>query len=244
VGLYLINLGTLSAGGNYNLLLSATPVNFEIKKRPISVKADAKTKTFGDPDPTFTYQITAGSLAYSDAFTGLLTRDAGELVGTYPIKIGTLAINDGNAGGNYTLTFAGDNLTILTACSSFNGFLQPIGGSVETLNGGSFAAPIRSFKLNSTIPVKFTAMCFGVPLTTGNHTLQAIKYSSSTASDAPIDATPTDAATTGNLFRLTDGQWHFNMNTKGFGANGQGTWLLEATLFDGSKYHVWISIKK
>ena len=68
--------------------------------------------------------------------------------------------------------------------------------------------------------------------------------SSATSSDPAIDATPTDAATTGNQFRLTDGEWHFNLNTKGFGANGQGIWLLKATLFDGSSYTVWVSIKK
>jgi MBG domain (YGX type)/Kelch motif/Galactose oxidase, central domain len=247
VGLYAITLGSLAindgnGGNNYNL--SFVSNNFEIKKRPISVKADPKTKTFGDPDPVFTYQITSGSLAFSDMFTGALTRDPGELVGTYAIKIGTLAINDGNGGANYTLTFTGDNLTILTACSVFNGFLSPIGGSVESGNGGSFTDPVRAFKLNSTIPVKFNATCFGVPLTTGIHTLQATKYSNATDSDPAIDATPTDAATTGNQFRLTGTEWHFNLSTKGLGNNGHGTWLLKATLFDGSTYSVWVSVKK
>ena len=247
VGFYAITIGTLTVndgngGNNYNLSLVSN--NFEIKKRPITVKADPKTKTFADPDPVFTYQIISGSLAFSDAFTGLLTRDPGELVGVYPIKIGTLAINDGNGGNNYTLTFVGDNLTILTACSVFNGFLSPIGGAVETANGGSFNDPVRAFKLNSTIPVKFNAICFGTPLVTGIHTLQAIKYSNATDSDPPIDATPTDAATTGNQFRLTGTEWHFNLSTKGLGGNGQGIYLLKATLFDGSSYSVWVSIKK
>ncbi|HEX7772600.1 MAG TPA: MBG domain-containing protein, partial [Pyrinomonadaceae bacterium] len=247
IGLYAITLGTLTVndgngGNNYNLTFVSK--DFEIKKRPITVKADPKTKTFGDPDPVFTYQITSGSLAFTDTFTGALTRDPGELVGAYAIKIGTLAINDGNGGLNYTLTFVEDKLTILTACSVFNGFLSPIGGSIETSNGGTFADPVRSFKLNSTIPVKFSAICFGVPLTTGVHTLQAIKYSNATDGDSPIDATPTDAATTGNQFRLTGTEWHFNMNTKALGGNAQGTYLLKATLFDGSSYSVWVSIKK
>ncbi|HEU0253494.1 MAG TPA: MBG domain-containing protein, partial [Pyrinomonadaceae bacterium] len=247
VGLYAITIGTLKVndgnnGDNYNLTLVSN--NFEIKKRLITVKADAKTKTFGDPDPVFTYQITSGSLAFTDTFTGALTRDPGELVGVYAIKIGTLAINDGNGGNNYTLTLVGDNLTILTACSVFNGFLSPIGGAVEKGNGGSFADPVRAFKLNSTIPVKFNAICFGTPLVTGVHTLQAIKYSNSTDSEPAIDATPTDAATMGNQFRLTGTEWHFNLNTKALGGNAQGTWLLKATLFDGSSYTVWVSIKK
>jgi hypothetical protein len=247
VGLYAITLGSLAvndgnSGNNYNL--SFVSKNFEIKQRPITVKADPKTKTFGDPDPVFTYQITSGSLAFADMFTGALTRDPGELVGTYAIKIGTLAINDGNGGANYLLTFTGDNLTILTACSVFNGFLSPVGGAVELGNGGSFADPVRAFKLNSTIPVKFSAICFGVPLTTGIQTLQATKYSNATDSDPAIDATPTDAATIGNQFRLTGTEWHYNLSTKGLGGSGHGTWLLKATLFDGSSYTVWVSIKK
>jgi hypothetical protein len=80
-------------------------------------------------------------------------------------------------------------------------------------------------------------------LTTVIHTLQAIKYSNATDSDTPIDATPSDAATIGNQFRLTDGQWHFNLSTKGNGFSA-GTWLLIATLQDGSKHSVWITLKK
>jgi hypothetical protein len=246
-GLYAITIGTLAindgnGGNNYDLSFVAN--NFEINKRPITVKADPKSKTFGDPDPVFTYQITSGSLAFTDTFTGALTRDPGELVGQYAIKIGTLAINDGNTGLNYTLIFVEDKLTILTACTVFNGFLSPIGGAVEFGTGGSFSDPVRAFKLSSTIPVKFTAICLGVPLTTGVHTLQATKYSSATDGDSPIDATPTDAASTGNQFRFTGTEWHFNMNTKALGGNAQGTYLLKATLFDGSSYSVWVSIKK
>ena len=74
--------------------------------------------------------------------------------------------------------------------------------------------------------------------------LQAIKYSNATTSDAPIDATPTDSATDGNQFRLTGSEWHFNLSTKGLGNTGQGTWLLKATLFDGSTYSVWVAVKK
>jgi len=80
-------------------------------------------------------------------------------------------------------------------------------------------------------------------VTSGIHTLQAAYYSSAIDSDTPIDATPTDAATTGNQFRLTSPEWHFNLSTKGAGFKS-GTWQLKATLQDGSVYTVWISIKK
>jgi hypothetical protein len=153
-----------------------------------------------------------------------------------------------------TASFAGDtnhngsndskSITITTGFA-FNGFQSPIGGSVENGDGGTYANPVKAFKLGSTIPVKFGASWLdgGAALITGIHTLKAIKYSNSTDSDPPIDATPTDAATTGNQFRLISTDWHFNLSTK---ANGftAGTWLLSATLVDGSQHTVWISIKK
>ncbi|WP_304437875.1 MBG domain-containing protein, partial [Terrabacter sp. Soil810] len=51
----------------------------------------------------------AGSLAFTDSFTGALTRDAGESVAgsPYAIKQGTVALN-----GNYDLSYVGANLTI------------------------------------------------------------------------------------------------------------------------------------
>jgi hypothetical protein len=85
--------------------------------------------------------------------------------------------------------------------------------------------------------------CDGQPLTTGMHTIQVVKYSSATTSDPPIDATPTDAATTGNEFRLTDaatGEWHFNLATTSF---SKGVWQIKATLSDGSTHTVFIELK-
>jgi len=129
-------------------------------------------------------------------------------------------------------------------CTSvgFAGFHEPIGGSDST--GGTFADPLRAFKLKSTIPVKMTLTdCEGQPLATGVHTIQAIKFSSATTSDAPIDATPTDPATTGNQFRLTDaatGEWHFNLATRGL---SKGIWQIKATLSDGSTHTALIELK-
>ena len=123
---------------------------------------------------------------------------------------------------------------------NFNGFLAPVGGADAT--GGSFSSPVRSFKLNSTIPLRFTISCSGVPVTTGVHTLEAVKWSNQTTSDPALDATPTDAATIGNQFRLTGDEWHFNLDSKATGMS-VGTWQLIATLSDGSEHSVWIQIK-
>jgi len=110
VSAYTIFQGTLSAGPNYDL--TYVEGLFRITQRPITVTADGQTKTYGDPDPALSYRITSGSLAFSDVFSGALSRAAGEDVGTYAITLGTL-----KAGvlTNYALTFAGANLVITQA---------------------------------------------------------------------------------------------------------------------------------
>jgi hypothetical protein len=104
---YAIKQGSLSAGSNYNLTFNGA--NLTITARPITVSADPQTKVYGANDPNLTYQVTSGSLATGDSFSGNLTRDLGESVAgsPYAIKQGTLS-----AGSNYTLTFNGANLTI------------------------------------------------------------------------------------------------------------------------------------
>jgi hypothetical protein len=129
------------------------------------------------------------------------------------------------------------------ACApiDFAGFQDPIGGA--DASGGSAAAPLRAFKLKSTVPVKMRLGCGGLPFATGTHTLSLVKVSGTTDSATPIDATPTDAATTGNAFRLDDaagGQWHFNLATAGL---SKGVWQLRVTLEDGRGHSAFIELK-
>ena len=78
-----------------------------INPEAIAAAADAKGKVFGEPDPALTYQVTSGTLASGDNFTGELSRDLGEDVGLYAINQNTLALS-----ANYTLTFVTSTLTI------------------------------------------------------------------------------------------------------------------------------------
>ena len=169
-----------------------------------------------DPSPVLSYSIAPGS---------------GLPVGTTPITC--TAID--SSGNQSSCTF-----TITRAPLDFTGFLSPIGGA--DASDGSFASPLRTFKLNSTVPVKFTAACNGSPVHSGIHRLQVIQYTTQTTAGDPIDATPTDAATTGDQFRLTDLQWQFNLDTRATGMSA-GIWLLRATLSDGSQHSAWIQLK-
>jgi len=76
-----------------------------IEKATVTVTADAKSKPYGDADPTLTY--TSEGLLGDDVLTGALTREEGENAGSYAITLGTLT-----AGDNYTISFTGAELTI------------------------------------------------------------------------------------------------------------------------------------
>jgi uncharacterized delta-60 repeat protein len=169
-----------------------------------------------DPAPRVTYSVPS---------------DSGFKVGTTTV---TCTVTDA-AGNKSTTAF-----TVTRAPLDFSGFQSPIGGSDGT--GGSFAAPVRTFKTGSTIPVKFSAQCSGVPVMTGVHRLQATKYTSATTAGTPIDATPQDAATIGDQFHLSGQTWQFNLDTRSTGLD-KGIWQLVATLSDGSQHTVWVQMK-
>jgi len=116
-------------------------------------------------------------------------------------------------------------------------FLQPI-----NTDGSS------RFKLGSTIPVKFQALCGTAPISSVVAKLYVAQTDSS-PDPGSDEAISTSAATTGNLFRYdtTGQQYIFNLSTKagytnpdgtttGFSA---GTWYLKMLLDDGT----WRSIK-
>ena len=98
VGPYAITQGTLLLSSNY--ALTYTGDDLTITLRPITITADNKSKIISAGDPPLTYQITSGSLAFTDAIIGALIRDAGEAIGSYAIRQGTVAVN-----ANYNPTF-------------------------------------------------------------------------------------------------------------------------------------------
>ncbi|MGJ1386732.1 MBG domain-containing protein [Sphingobacterium spiritivorum] len=97
-GNYTIKQGTLSAKG---YIIKYTEAPFVISKAKLKIVADDKTKFYGTTDPALTYKVTG--LVNGDnpsVVKGSLTRTAGEAVGTYIIRQGTL-----EAGTNYDINF-------------------------------------------------------------------------------------------------------------------------------------------
>jgi hypothetical protein len=114
IGIYTIDPWVFTdATGNYTDVSGS--VKDEITLRFITVTADAKSKVVGQPDPTPTYHVTVGSLLSGDSFTGELTRDAGESVGTYAIRQGNLALLP----AYYELTYVGANFTIIASSNIY-----------------------------------------------------------------------------------------------------------------------------
>ena len=100
VGNYAI--GSTLANTNYNITFVSADLT--ITQKAITITADAKTKVYGDADPSLTYTV-APSLVGSDVLTGILSRTVGEDVGNY-------AIGSTLANANYNITFVSADLTI------------------------------------------------------------------------------------------------------------------------------------
>jgi streptogramin lyase len=154
----------------------------------------------------------------------------------FPAGTTTVNCTARDASGNQSTC----SFTVTRDPGTFDGFGPPIDGADAT--GGSFDAPLQTFKMGSVIPVKFALSCGGSAVSTGVHTLQAVKWTDQTTSAPPIDATPPGAADSGNIFNLNGNQWSLNLSTKDSGMS-TGQWQLIATLSDGSQHSVWVQLK-
>ena len=231
---------TGSKAGNYALNPSWATTNADVQPKTLVGNIAAFDKQYdGNTTATIATRSLDGVVIGDDvSYVGGTATFADKNAGTWLVTATGLGLAGGH-GGNYNVNSTAMTYATIGALG-FNGFLSPIGGADST--GGDYNNPIRTIKLGSTLPVKFDAFTNGgTPWLTGIHTIQAIKYSSMTTYDTP-EVAATDAATSGNQFRLTDGQWHFNMSTKsGF---SQGVWKIQAILEDGSVHYAWIVLKK
>ena len=88
-------------------------VTLEVTPCPITVAPATASKTYGDPDPDFTYNVTAGSLMEGDTLSGITyKRDEGEnvLIGYTTYKV--TASQEEGANANYDITFEAGEFTI------------------------------------------------------------------------------------------------------------------------------------
>ncbi len=207
VGVYGINQGGLGlVSGNYDLAYQGN--NLTITKALLNVIADAKTKVYGDADPSLTYQVSglkngdsAGSI-----LTGGLNRDAGENVGVYGINQGGLVLTS----GNYDLAYQGNDLTITKALlnvfadakSKQVGTADPaLTYQVSGLKNGDSAGQVLAGglgRVGGEAVGQYDILQGGLALTSGNYQLN---YQGNLLSILPLPVTPGDL---GQLAALSD----------------------------------------
>ena len=180
----------------------------------------------------------------SHTATGTVTGVKGESLSGLDLS-GTTHTNPGTYTDTWTFTDVTGNYNNVGATTITDkihytvvglGFLQPI-----DMDGGSI------FKLGSTVPTKFQ-----LKDSTGNYVSTAVAYLMITKiSNNPegdeIEAVSTSAATTGNLFRVADNQYIFNLGTKTSQYTltplAKGTYRITAYLDSGQTITVKISLK-
>ena len=99
---------TVSKAGNATIADFKEEIEVVVAKKPITVTAKDASKKVGEADPELTYTVT-GTLVGNDAFSGNVSREEGEEVGTYIIGPGTLDITNSK---NYDVNFIGATFTI------------------------------------------------------------------------------------------------------------------------------------
>lgn len=88
-------------------------VTLEVTPLAITVAPAAASKTYGDPDPDFTYKVTAGSLMEGDTLSDITyKRDEGESVLTGYKTYKVTASQREGANANYNITFEVGEFTI------------------------------------------------------------------------------------------------------------------------------------
>jgi alpha-tubulin suppressor-like RCC1 family protein len=111
--------------------------------------------------------------------------------------------------------------------------------------GDEFEPPVsllKPFKQGSTIPVKFR-LCdaSGADVFTAAARLYLQMYSGNGTVGAPVEATSTSGADTGNSFRVSGSHYMYNLFTKSLPS---GTYQLQAVLDDGTTRTVPLALKQ
>jgi len=165
VGTYTIQQGTLSAGNNYNIAFQEA--NFTISKKNLIVKAENKSKNYGETNPEIT--LSFDGFAYNDnkaVIDNLPTISCSatqnSISGTYPIEL------SGGSDNNYNLTLENGTLHVNTILGNVNttsiqnitsstvdvyGDLTSHGGEESIIRGFVYGTSANPTILNSNVEV-------------------------------------------------------------------------------------------
>jgi hypothetical protein len=178
--------------------------------------------------------------------------------------INTSATSTAGATVNYSAAHATDIVdgTVAAACDKASGSVFSLGLTTVTCSAtdahgntatkrftvtvtyafGGFAQPVvagGSYKLGSTIPVKFTLTGASAAVSGATAKLYVAQVGT-TSTGTDILPVASGAANTGNLFRWDGSGYIFNWSTKGLAA---GTWRIRADLGDGADHEVVVTLR-
>ena len=109
---------------------------------------------------------------------------------------------------------------------------------------GEFRPPLEDgkiYKANRTIPVKFQiSYVGGEPVEEAVVGIQVVLLGDDDEPGDPIDLSTNETADSGGLFRYTDGQYIYNLSTKGF---APGKYRITAFLSNGQAPFIDIGLR-
>jgi hypothetical protein len=137
-------VATAAYAESANYLESNDVASITITKRPLAVSASSHNALFGAPvpivSPILDGFVPGETAAVIDALPTCSTSyTMGSLIGTYSTSCA------GGSDNNYSFAtpFAAGTVVVSSACSAFNGFLSPVGGSNAYPNTSGPAEVLR-----------------------------------------------------------------------------------------------------
>jgi lysophospholipase L1-like esterase len=220
---------TIDAEGTTTVTARSIDVNGNVEAGQVrDVKIDRTAPTFDLTCPAPTLLGGSADAVVSgaaDALSGFVSNPNG----SFPLdtsQAGTFThqaqIQD-QAGNTTTKTC---NFSVVY---DFGGIRQPVNADGSSI-----------FKLGSTVPFKFgLANAAGTTVTEATATITVAKIANNVVG-TETEAVSTAAATSGNAFRVSDGEYVFNLATRGLTA---GTYRVTTTLTGGQQHTVDISLR-
>ncbi len=159
VGSYAFEIGTLSAGTNYVLVLADEAASFEITTRPITLTAAATSTVYGESGDLTAALAEGSSLPDGDVLTGELARPE-HGVGDHTFGLGSATLTDGDAAdmaGNYAVTFANYAVTArpltITADDAGKTYGDPLdlGSSAFTVSANDFGTGLAGAEVVTSV---------------------------------------------------------------------------------------------
>lgn len=174
---------------------------------PLVITPDALSKTYGSPDPDLTYTWSGQLPGESPAFTGVLARTPGVNAGSYPLDLGTLALEDTDTclAANYRLTLCDDptpftiHPAVLTPTLSGDGATLSADTDLSALSivltgGVNGQQPTAAAQFAATDQAITASNITLADPWTANYTLSTpileVPFALSTETDTPIDEEP------------------------------------------------------